>query len=308
MLKYQNGNCSVCIEDDGTKTRKTPRSIPSRLIFPESINLKITNRCDLKCPFCCEEQGAGGAHAPAVEIRQALFGVPAGVEVTLSGGNPLCHPDVESIIRMFNSRGLITNISVNELHLGPIRNRKRLQDLIDEGSLQGIGVSISPTWQKPTFGLDTNNLVAHVIVGVHSFETISAIRKCYKKVLISGYKFTGPGKNFYSRREEHESQHLKKNMWKFFYRKYGEGIISFDSLAIEQLEVWKHLSTENWLEFYMGDDGEFSCYYDVVAHCIKETLISPKGIYFVDVLEGFSLLMDLRKNKEQERALALGAY
>ncbi len=41
-------------------------------------------------------------------------------------------------------------------------------------------------------------------------------------------------------------------------------VVSFDNLAIEQLEVKNLLSKEEWDEFYAGDDGTHTYYIDMV--------------------------------------------
>ena len=40
--------------------------------------------------------------------------------------------------------------------------------------------------------------------------------------------------------------------------------VSFDNLAIEQLDVHRLLTKEEWDEFYMGDDGTMTYYIDMV--------------------------------------------
>ena len=60
LLKYINGNYNVTLSlKDGTKIRETEEDefIPSR---PESIDIKITNKCDIGCPFCHENSIAEG--------------------------------------------------------------------------------------------------------------------------------------------------------------------------------------------------------------------------------------------------------
>ena len=40
--------------------------------------------------------------------------------------------------------------------------------------------------------------------------------------------------------------------------------MSFDNLAIEQLDVKRLMSDDEWKEFYMGDDGKYTFYIDMV--------------------------------------------
>lgn len=41
-------------------------------------------------------------------------------------------------------------------------------------------------------------------------------------------------------------------------------LVSFDNLAIEQLDVKRLMSDDEWKEFYMGDDGKYTFYIDMV--------------------------------------------
>ena len=49
---YVNGNTIVAIFNDGTKIRYIRDGEKAASEFPESMDLKITNRCDLGCPMC----------------------------------------------------------------------------------------------------------------------------------------------------------------------------------------------------------------------------------------------------------------
>ncbi len=45
-MEYQNGNYIMRILEDGTKIRLSDNPIPE---YPESIDVKITNKCDGGC-------------------------------------------------------------------------------------------------------------------------------------------------------------------------------------------------------------------------------------------------------------------
>ena len=84
------------------------------------------------------------------------------------------------------------------------------------------------------------------------------------KMLILGYKTLRRGENFlYSHSLEIAEKQfwLKENLSNLIplFK-----VVSFDNLAIEQLEVQKLLSPEEWEEFYMGDDGTMTFYIDMV--------------------------------------------
>lgn len=50
FYQYKNGNTLVTLLNDGTKIREYEGTPISE--FPESIDIKITNYCDLACSFC----------------------------------------------------------------------------------------------------------------------------------------------------------------------------------------------------------------------------------------------------------------
>ncbi len=68
---YKNGNYTVSLFDEGTKIRRndldnfTPE-------FPECIDFKITDYCDMNCPFCFTENTQilllNNAHKPIKEV------------------------------------------------------------------------------------------------------------------------------------------------------------------------------------------------------------------------------------------------
>ena len=84
------------------------------------------------------------------------------------------------------------------------------------------------------------------------------------KMLILGYKHLRRGNEWYI--EDHENI-VSKQMW--LKENLADiinhfKVVSFDNLAIEQLDVQRLMSKEEWDEFYMGDDGTMTYYIDMV--------------------------------------------
>ena len=75
-----------------------------------------------------------------------------------------------------------------------------------------------------------------------------------------GYKTFGFGVDYFNDSVKNELQR-----WTASLRKYiGKCTVSFDNLAIEQLNVRKLFTVEGWSKFYMGDDFCFTMYIDAV--------------------------------------------
>jgi hypothetical protein len=52
--------------------------------------------------------------------------------------------------------------------------------------------------------------------------------------------------------------------------------VSFDNLAIKQLDVKRIMSEDKWERFYMGDDGMFTFYIDLVNKTFSKNSIIAK--------------------------------
>jgi hypothetical protein len=187
--------------------------------------------------------------------------LPSGVELAIGGGNPLSHQDLIYFLRELKKRKIISNITINQGHL------KTYQDLIiyliKEDLVKGIGISIVNNnfkYIKPLLEL-TDNIVYHLIAGVNDIEIVDKLIELGNcKILILGYKKFGFGQTFYN---ENVNTNLKK--WYNNLRNLiGKCVISFDNLAIQQLNVKRLFTVEGWKQFYMGDDFTFTMYIDCV--------------------------------------------
>ena len=268
LYTYINGNYKVRLWKDGTKERIAALGRTLRPDFPESIDLKITDRCDIGCKYCHENSSVYGKHAKLETIVNNLGGLPQGVEIAIGGGNPLAYPNLEDLILYLSLVGLVPNITINAYHLTP-ENRTRLTDLIENTGIKGIGIS----WNGLDW-FDSPNTVYHMIAGVHTFAQIKQTINEHRKVLILGYKRKGRGKIYYDSKVQHRLNELNDNLWQLL----GKGFISFDNLAIEQLDVEQHFTNAHWKSIYMGDDGVFTMYYDAVKNEYAASSTSDKRI------------------------------
>lgn len=246
---YQNGNCFVTIHADGTKVR-TYEDEPQP-VFPESIDLCITKHCRLNCPWCHESAAQDGKHA---DLMRALLWldnyVPHGIEVAIGGGDPLRHPDLPWFLRQLQTAGFISNMTV------------RLWDSEDSAFLSMLRPMIWGLGLSSPFGsslLDANT-VLHLIAGVDSVWDARLVARKHK-VLVLGYKRHGRGADYYD-----ESVEQKLAEWRHWIPTLlrEAKLLSFDNLALKQLEIQKHVSPDVWQERYMGDDGQFTMYVDAV--------------------------------------------
>ena len=192
-------------------------------------------------------------------------------------GNDLDHPQLEELLVFLKGKSIITNLTVNEKQL--IKGLEQLKEWQKNNMVYGIGVSFSTgdfkTHQEAiltTEGLD--NVVFHTIAGVTTrgeYEMLSAI---HAKVLILGYKELGRGISYKEKNDvDNKIKELKRSLNRLIGKCF---VVSFDNLAIEQLGVKDFLSESEWNEFYMGDDGQFTFYIDMVKNEYAKNSLSTE--------------------------------
>lgn len=275
LAQYQNGNTNVKIYEDGTKIREY-EGIP-KTFFPESLDVKITDYCDLGCRFCHESSTVKGQHADLEKLKAVLVSLPAGVELAIGGGNPLDHPHLLDFLLWCKNRGLICNMTINQRHIKRYYNF--IKDLIEDDLIKGVGISINGDKFDRILELKkiTNNIVYHVIAGVHDISILDKLIELGNcKVLILGYKTFGRGTNYYSQEVEDSITQWKDNLYKYL----GKCLISFDNLALEQLNVINLIPKAIWDRHYMGDDFTFTMYADAVKQEYAPTSRSSDRISF----------------------------
>ena len=258
---YKNGNMRTRIFSDGTKIRETEDDefIPE---FAENMDIKISNYCDMGCKFCHEGSTKNGKHGDILNQRFIETLHPY-QEVALGGGDATSHPDLVPFLHKLKDRKVIVNMTVNQRHFE--QKQELIKKLVDEKLIYGLGVSlVNPTDEFISLIQQYPNAVIHVINGILKPSDVEILSDKNLKILILGYKQLRRGGDWYS--EDHENITVKQ-MW---LKKNLENIIehfkvvSFDNLAIEQLEVQRLMSREEWDEFYMGDDGSMTYYIDMV--------------------------------------------
>lgn len=282
--KYINGNYNVMLFDKGTKIRTlTDPAVGHKVEFPESIDIKITNKCELNCPYCHEDSNMEGSHAdlnlPFIDTLQPY------TELAIGGGNPLLHPDLIPFLRKLKDRKIIANITVNQDQL----NIELLNYLIAEDLVKGIGISVNRFDSKVfEFANNYEHAVLHVIAGVITVPTLIQYKNT--KVLILGYKQLRRGVDYYSDWVEENLFYLNKELPAI---KHHFKVISFDNLAITQLNVEQVFSNE-WGGMYMGNDGQFTMYIDMVNKKYAKSSTSNERYDIIDNIKEMQILQGTR--------------
>jgi radical SAM protein with 4Fe4S-binding SPASM domain len=95
------------------------------LVAPEALHISITQACDQACSGCffSAPLAKGGMSMPLALFTQ-IVDQAARVKVfqlALGGGEPMTHPDLETMVAYATERGLLVSMTTNGNHLTPFR-------------------------------------------------------------------------------------------------------------------------------------------------------------------------------------------
>jgi len=267
---YINGNYQVRINLlNGTKIRENDLDnfTPN---FPECIDFKITNYCSgANCAYCHEDSSPTGEHGDILQQKFIETLMPY-TELAIGGGNPLSHPDLVPFLEKCRNLKIICNLTVNQIHF--VSQHDLVVKLLDEKLIYGLGVSV--TGDISHIYEDINkypNIVLHTICGVMSIEDYKKMYDKGLKILILGYKHFRRGNDYFCDAVEQNQRDLFAEMPELI--KHFK-VVSFDNLAISQLDARRLMPKEQWDEFYMGDDGKYTMYIDGVNEKYVKSSVS----------------------------------
>lgn len=145
----------------------------------------------------------------------------------------------------------------------------RLGDLSDPGSQTRSSSKIWERRRAMAVNLFSEKItedyvqpVFHVINGIADKEIISTLSDKGYRLLVLGYKTKGRGVGFAA------DESVARNQ-RWLYDNIEEvakhfAVTAFDALALQQLDIRRFFTDDDWEHFYMGGDGQHSMYIDLV--------------------------------------------
>jgi hypothetical protein len=275
--------------------------------FPDSIDLKISDRCSHGCPFCHESSTKEGKVLNLEKTKEILSQLPKKpIEIAIGGGNVLeCLDETEDILDWLLERGHQTRITITLDDLKGTGN-----DGLDERIIKlilnkvgGLGVSITSLEKSGIKFKDSQNaffrtgiidqtkigkelgfgpqVVYHVIAGITPLKDIKQIIDRKKdSVLVLGYKQWGRAIGS----KLPDMTELRTYLETLIHSSATDlGCLGFDNLAIEQLGVKDMIDENRWKGIYLGDEGTCSMYIDAVKGEFARTSRSPERVSWNDV-------------------------
>ena len=308
--RYLNGNYLVKTSSYGStffgiekRALRVGEELKSE--FPDSIDLKISNRCSHGCPFCHESSTKEGRVLNLEKTKEILEQLPTKpIEIAVGGGNILeCLDETEDILDWLLEKGFRTRVTITLNDLKSTGNSS-LDDRITRlllDKVEGLGVSVSSLkdirltknsvdYFKSSL-LDYTDLgkklgygpqaVYHVIAGITPVNDIKWIVENTKgSVLVLGYKQWGRAKDT-NLPDMNDLKHYLKNLIQTTNTDLKS--LGFDNLAIEQLGVKEMVGEDKWKGIYLGDEGSCSMYIDAVKGEFARTSRSPERVSWNDV-------------------------
>lgn len=270
--KYQNGTYVVEIYDDGTKVRTAPddRFLPD---FAESIDMQISSKCNNACPMCYANCTPDGEFCDFSRYNNFLNSLHIHQEVAIDGNN-LDHPGLFDFLTKMQHDKIIINMTVNQIDFE--KNVDLLREWSNRKLIHGLGVSLHHASRDFVKQIKQfPNAVIHVINGMLTQDDIDRLKDNDLKILILGFKHIGKGEGFYD--QNHQDILSKSNILNNQLTKLIDHfkVISFDNLALKQLDVRRLMTQEQWDEFYMGDDGTFTFFVNLVKGYFASDSLSP---------------------------------
>jgi len=284
--EYTNGNIRVFINiHDGTKIRTTMDDEFSA-DFPESVDMKITNHCKMGCAMCHEESTEDGEHADLSNLNDTFMGtLRPHTEIAIGGGAATSHPQIDELLEYLKDKEILANMTLHEKELTD--NMDRIKEWINNDMIKGIGASLHSEFSEKIceFAEKNRNTVLHVITGHTSMETIYRYGNKGLKLLILGYKDRGRGATHH---KEHENEIKEKinETERNINRLFKEfKVVSFDNLALRQLNVKEHISERIWNACYQGSDATHTMYIDLVKKEFAATSTSDERYELKDTID-----------------------
>ena len=280
LAKYQNGNYTVRLFDDGTKIRMNnlDNLTPA---FAESMDVTITEKCSGTadspiCKYCylnCNET------KPHADLNNPILDtVHAGTEMAINA-NDMTHPGLKDFLIKMKNKGVIVNLTINQKHL--YDNLDTLIDWQNNDLIHGIGISLADSSDARLIPAikQLKNVVMHVIDGCFTAIDLDRLADNNINLLILGYKIKGRGVEHYNKHKdeiETNIKYLSEHLLEYKNRYNG---FAFDNLSTEHLDLKSKVSKDVWDSHYMGEEGAYTFFISLVNNTYATSSMETENVF-----------------------------
>lgn len=310
MSIYRNGNYLVRIDKNGTKdyfSFKLGEDLNAD--FPDSLDIKLTNKCFRACPYCHENSTGEGENGNLEEIYNVLSKLPkVPIELAFGGGNitHLVGDEFEDFLKKLKSRGYKISTTLHYKDFAALTTMDKGSKIISLLDSVGVSVTLEDSnifesmilMEQSYKALNKDiEIVYHLVLGTFSrLDLAQAIKKGDStsilssqfrklKILFLGYKEKGRGEEWDGKPKDNSLyfKELKNFIINNFIRlrefdSLGRNYnvtCGFDNLALLQLNLREAFTSKEWEKRFMGDDFSHSMYIDGVTKTFAPSSTSP---------------------------------
>lgn len=302
---YKNGNYIVTASGFNLEKRCLRRGEDFKPDFPDSIDLKISNRCSSGCPYCHESSTKDGDICNTKELFKHLNELPKEhIEIAIGGGNVLeSKEELIEVLEWCKNRRHRPRITVNEDTINDDIDVEYLETLINRYSV-ALGVSLRPGMSEDRLKkvvdliqsgyMLERNIVYHIICGAFPLDLLEKLCTgwesvfCSRKILFLGFKNFGRAKDNGIKPEKlGDFERLVKKL--ILQSREGRGAwngpntYGFDNLAIEQLNIESALLGREFGDIFMGPEFSCSMYVDGVKGEYAKTSRDTERVSWNDI-------------------------
>lgn len=227
-----------------------------------NILVKITNVCNLECPYCCDGSDANGLHGNIMDA-DFLNKINTADSVTLTGGNPMSHSDLMPFLYIMKSFNVPVNIVVHQKHF---MDDVTLFQILQEHSLvSAVYVTVCVPDDKFVEAVNSvPNCFPQLILGLAYPAYIKKLFGHDMSVRFLGYRRNNRGNSYYVRNADIRIKMDASVQWV----KQNINLINDNMLHI----MYDRLATEQ-LEFHI----------DELAECLYEDILIKDYDEFYDL-------------------------
>lgn len=299
---YRNGNYTVTIYSDGSKTRETEGDafIPS---FPERVCLKISNEADGEYPWSCESKATEIKNAEIMEDimkpkARYIRAIRPLTEVTIYGA-ALDHPDILGLLVYLRQKRAITRLIIGQKYF--TTNYNRILGWVERRLVRNFGVILENA-EDIDFKEKLKNFPEACIiatVGVFNGSDLDDLADNGFNIFIQGYQESNNLKNYIETEEKYFSHNvswLARSIDTEIPEAFN--LSTYDNIAIEQLGLGDRIKRDKDSdEFYLGSDSEFSLFIDMVDNTFSKTEYSKNKTNIEDFMTPDKMYRETRKKR-----------
>jgi hypothetical protein len=243
LKQYYNGDCYITLYSDGTRIIKG-----NYLNYPLNIDIRVSTSCSfgqrddgsfVLCDFCHESAKVNGKDCDYELLKSKLLNLPP---IELAIGCNQFTDKLKDFLFWCKDR-FICNLTINSGHIK--RDQDKIQEGIKNQLFYGLGISYRKGIPIPQWVIDYPNTIIHVIVAIDDLNDI--LEKNFPKILVLGCKDFGFN---LGKLNQEKIKDWYRNIHLLFNNQ-----VSFDNLALEQLNLKRFFSDETWDIINQGEES-----------------------------------------------------